>query len=68
MSRIMSKDAQEWFDKTHKVHISGGGFMIQHLASGATVKRNKYIAVLQYGKNQYASYTRKQVEAKDGAA
>ena len=58
--RILSKDAEKWFYDRYSVSVDRGQFTIINRSTGSvSVKRRKYIGVLQYAKNQYASHCRK---------
>ena len=57
--RILSKDAERWFENTYSVTVERGGFCIVKRGKKVHTMRRKWIGVLQFAKNQYAVHCKK---------
>ena len=61
--RVLSKDAEKWFNSRHRVTIIDGRFVVEDRRTGeAITTRNRYIGMLQYIKNRYVEHCKHELE------
>lgn len=63
--RALSKDAEKWFNDTHRVLIEKGQFIIMDRATNRYITtKGRYLGMLQYAKDCYVSHCRDKLKAK----
>ncbi len=60
--RTLSRDAEEWFNDTHRVVITRGEFVITNRATNKAVGRCKYEGVMLYARDAYGQHCRHRIE------